>query len=187
MVDPLCVCRTIFRVTIALILSSQSHEACYYMKRDSHITVFACLDERVFLTPEENTKPQSVTASPVRAPERHDGERPLSFHRWYQRIDSQRPAGNAVMSLSGPVKLSSEEEHQLMQKWQNELGVCSEVIVSNSFTLHLLIRRTFSHQVHCKKIFSEVVLFQTIFGVHFRRKYLKFLLNYFKLFFSTNF
>uniref|UniRef100_A0A9J8C894 Multiple PDZ domain crumbs cell polarity complex component n=1 Tax=Cyprinus carpio carpio TaxID=630221 RepID=A0A9J8C894_CYPCA len=30
----------------------------------------------------------------------------------------------------GPVKLSSEEEHQLMQKWQNELGVCSEVIVA---------------------------------------------------------
>uniref|UniRef100_A0A9J8AF69 Multiple PDZ domain protein n=1 Tax=Cyprinus carpio carpio TaxID=630221 RepID=A0A9J8AF69_CYPCA len=29
-----------------------------------------------------------------------------------------------------PVKLSSEEEHQLMQKWQNELGVCSEVIVA---------------------------------------------------------
>lgn len=173
--------RTIFRVKISLILSSQSHEACYYMKRDSHITdapVFSCLDERVFLTPEENAKPQSVTASPVRAPERHDSERRLSFHRCYQRIDSQRPAGNAVMSLSGPVKLSSEEEHQLMQKWQNELGVCSEVIVSNSFTLHLLIRRTFSHQVHCKKIFSEVVLFQNktkISGVHFRRKYLKFL------------
>ncbi len=60
------------------------------------------------------------------------------------------------MSLSGPVKLSSEEEHQLMQKWQNELGVCSEVIVSN----YLLIRRTFSHQVHCKKKNSEIVLFQ---------------------------
>ncbi|KAL1270505.1 hypothetical protein QQF64_029521, partial [Cirrhinus molitorella] len=59
-------------------------------------------DERVFLTPEENAKPQSVTVSPVRAPERRDG----------------------------PVKLSSEEEHQLMQKWQNELGVCSEVIVA---------------------------------------------------------
>ncbi|KAF4110514.1 hypothetical protein G5714_007545 [Onychostoma macrolepis] len=59
-------------------------------------------DERVFLTPEENAKPQSVTASPIRAPERHDG----------------------------PVKLSSEEEHQLMQKWQNELGVCREVIVA---------------------------------------------------------
>ncbi|KTG23154.1 hypothetical protein cypCar_00037484, partial [Cyprinus carpio] len=54
-------------------------------------------DERVFLTPEE-----SVTASPIRAPERPNG----------------------------PVKLSSEEEHQLMQKWQNELGVCSEVIVA---------------------------------------------------------
>lgn len=150
LVDPLCVfvsCHTIFRVKISLILSSQSHEACYYMKRDSHITdapVFFCLDERVFLTPEE-----SVTASPIRAPERPNGERRLPFHRWYQRIDSQRAAGNAVMSLSGPVKLSSEEEHQLMQKWQNELGVCSEVIVSNSFTLHLLIRRTFSHQVCC--------------------------------------
>uniref|UniRef100_A0A8C1V7C5 Multiple PDZ domain crumbs cell polarity complex component n=1 Tax=Cyprinus carpio TaxID=7962 RepID=A0A8C1V7C5_CYPCA len=34
-------------------------------------------------------------------------------------------AGNAVMSLSGPV-----EEHTLMQKWQNELGVCTEVIVA---------------------------------------------------------
>uniref|UniRef100_A0A8C1RRK7 Multiple PDZ domain crumbs cell polarity complex component n=1 Tax=Cyprinus carpio TaxID=7962 RepID=A0A8C1RRK7_CYPCA len=30
----------------------------------------------------------------------------------------------------GPVKLSSEEEHQLMQKWQNELCLCSEVIVA---------------------------------------------------------
>uniref|UniRef100_A0A9J7XW41 Multiple PDZ domain crumbs cell polarity complex component n=1 Tax=Cyprinus carpio carpio TaxID=630221 RepID=A0A9J7XW41_CYPCA len=36
-----------------------------------------------------------------------------------------RAAGNAVMSLSGPV-----EEHTLMQKWQNELGVCTEVIVA---------------------------------------------------------
>ncbi|XP_073691685.1 multiple PDZ domain protein isoform X2 [Garra rufa] len=59
-------------------------------------------DERVFLTPEENAKPQSVTVSPIRAPERRDG----------------------------PVKLSSEEEHTLMQKWQNELGVCGEVIVA---------------------------------------------------------
>ncbi|XP_050970411.1 multiple PDZ domain protein isoform X3 [Labeo rohita] len=59
-------------------------------------------DERVFLTPEENAKPQSVTVSPIRAAERRDGA----------------------------VKLSSEEEHQLMQKWQNELGVCSEVIVA---------------------------------------------------------
>ncbi|KTF93739.1 hypothetical protein cypCar_00041824 [Cyprinus carpio] len=82
-------------------------------------------DERVFLTPEENAKPQSVTVSPVRAPDRRAGERCLSFHRSYQRIDSQRAAGNAVMSLSGPV-----EEHTLMQKWQNELGVCTEVIVA---------------------------------------------------------
>ncbi|XP_016086893.1 multiple PDZ domain protein-like [Sinocyclocheilus grahami] len=55
---------------------------------DSHITdapVFSCLDERVFLTPEENAKPQP----------------------------------------DGP-----EEEHTLMQKWQNELGVCTEVIVA---------------------------------------------------------
>ncbi|XP_052456856.1 multiple PDZ domain protein isoform X6 [Carassius gibelio] len=54
-------------------------------------------DERVFLTPEEKAKPQSVTASPVRAPDRR----------------------------AGPV-----EEHTLMQKWQNELGVCTEVIVA---------------------------------------------------------
>uniref|UniRef100_A0A9J8BCI0 Multiple PDZ domain protein n=1 Tax=Cyprinus carpio carpio TaxID=630221 RepID=A0A9J8BCI0_CYPCA len=54
-------------------------------------------DERVFLTPEENAKPQSVTVSPVRAPDRR----------------------------AGPV-----EEHTLMQKWQNELGVCTEVIVA---------------------------------------------------------
>ncbi|XP_043100412.1 multiple PDZ domain protein isoform X3 [Puntigrus tetrazona] len=59
-------------------------------------------DERAFLPPEESGEPQSVTASPVRAPERRDG----------------------------PVELSSEEEQQLMQKWQNELGVCSEVIVA---------------------------------------------------------
>jgi len=45
----------------------------------------------------------------------------------------QRLADNVVMSLSGPVKLSSEEEHKLLQKWQNELSVRSEVIVSNSF------------------------------------------------------
>ncbi|XP_051755919.1 multiple PDZ domain protein isoform X4 [Ctenopharyngodon idella] len=59
-------------------------------------------DERLFLTPEENAKPQSVTVQPIRTPERRDG----------------------------PVKLSSEEEHKLLQKWQNELSVCSEVIVA---------------------------------------------------------
>ncbi|XDV17673.1 hypothetical protein PO909_023502, partial [Leuciscus waleckii] len=59
-------------------------------------------DERLFLTPEENAKPQSVTVQPVRTPERRDG----------------------------PVKLSSEEEHKLLQKWQNELSACSEVIVA---------------------------------------------------------
>ncbi|KAK7175907.1 hypothetical protein R3I93_000232 [Phoxinus phoxinus] len=59
-------------------------------------------DERLFLTPEENAKPQSVTVQPIRTPERRDG----------------------------PVKLSLEEEHKLLQKWQNELSVCSEVIVA---------------------------------------------------------
>ncbi|XP_056103104.1 multiple PDZ domain protein isoform X3 [Rhinichthys klamathensis goyatoka] len=59
-------------------------------------------DERLFLTPEETAKPQSVTVQPIRTPERRDG----------------------------PVKLSSEEEHKLLQKWQNELSVRSEVIVA---------------------------------------------------------
>ncbi|XP_067256050.1 multiple PDZ domain protein isoform X3 [Chanodichthys erythropterus] len=59
-------------------------------------------DEKLFLTPEENAKPQPVTVQPIRTPERRDG----------------------------PVKLSSEEEHKLLQKWQNELSVCSEVIVA---------------------------------------------------------
>ncbi|XP_077058121.1 multiple PDZ domain protein isoform X3 [Siphateles boraxobius] len=59
-------------------------------------------DERLCLTPMENATPQSVTVQPIRTPERHDG----------------------------PVKLSSEEEHKLFQKWQNELSVCSEVIVA---------------------------------------------------------
>ncbi|XP_016360597.1 multiple PDZ domain protein-like [Sinocyclocheilus anshuiensis] len=58
--------------------------------------------ERTNTKHEENATPQSFSASPVRAPDRRHG----------------------------PVKLSSEEEHQLMQKWQNELGVCSEVIVA---------------------------------------------------------
>ncbi|XP_016391188.1 multiple PDZ domain protein [Sinocyclocheilus rhinocerous] len=58
--------------------------------------------ERTNTKHEENATPQSVSASPFRAPDR----------------------------CHGPVKLSSEEEHQLMQKWQNELGVCSEVIVA---------------------------------------------------------
>ncbi|XP_067283512.1 multiple PDZ domain protein isoform X3 [Pseudorasbora parva] len=59
-------------------------------------------DERLFLTPEENAKPQSVTVQPIRTPERRDG----------------------------PVKLSSEDEHKLLQKWQNELSACSEIIVA---------------------------------------------------------
>ncbi|KAG1952473.1 multiple PDZ domain protein [Pimephales promelas] len=59
-------------------------------------------DERLFLTPEETAKPQSVTVQPIRTSERRDG----------------------------PVKLSSEEEHKLLQKWQNELSVRSEVIVA---------------------------------------------------------
>uniref|UniRef100_A0A8C1V6V3 Multiple PDZ domain crumbs cell polarity complex component n=1 Tax=Cyprinus carpio TaxID=7962 RepID=A0A8C1V6V3_CYPCA len=42
-----------------------------------------------------------------------------------ERTNTEHAAGNAVMSLSGPV-----EEHTLMQKWQNELGVCTEVIVA---------------------------------------------------------
>uniref|UniRef100_A0A8C1PK71 Multiple PDZ domain crumbs cell polarity complex component n=1 Tax=Cyprinus carpio TaxID=7962 RepID=A0A8C1PK71_CYPCA len=41
------------------------------------------------------------------------------------RNSTMEAVGNAVMSLSGPV-----EEHTLMQKWQNELGVCTEVIVA---------------------------------------------------------
>lgn len=39
------------------------------------------------------------------------------------------------MSHSGPVgmKLSTEEEHKLIQKWQ-ERGICGDVIVSNMKT-----------------------------------------------------
>lgn len=69
----------------------------------------------------------------------------------------QRLADNVVMSLSGPVKLSSEEEHKLLQKWQNELSVCSEVIVSNSFMLHFLIRRIFVTEYDLKEI--KIMLF----------------------------
>ncbi|KAI7814196.1 putative multiple PDZ domain protein [Triplophysa rosa] len=62
-------------------------------------------NERSCLTPAENSKPTPpVTALPVRTPERQDG-----------------PVG---------MKLSSEEEHKLFQKWQ-ERGICDDVIVAH--------------------------------------------------------
>ncbi|XP_051580173.1 multiple PDZ domain protein-like isoform X2 [Myxocyprinus asiaticus] len=57
-------------------------------------------DERLYLSPAETSKPPPVTVPPIRTPERRDG-----------------------------MKLSSEEELKILQKWQKEVGMCSEVIV----------------------------------------------------------
>ncbi|XP_052004124.1 multiple PDZ domain protein [Xyrauchen texanus] len=57
-------------------------------------------DERSYLSPAETSKPPPVTVPPIRTPERRDG-----------------------------MKLSSEEELKLLQKWQKDVSMCSEVIV----------------------------------------------------------
>ncbi|XP_051992312.1 LOW QUALITY PROTEIN: multiple PDZ domain protein-like [Xyrauchen texanus] len=57
-------------------------------------------DERLYLSPAESSKPPSVTVPPIRTPERRDG-----------------------------MKLSCDEELKLLQKWQKDVGMCSEVIV----------------------------------------------------------